>query len=222
MTPYEQGFLSKCQSFGIPEQLANGLLKLAFDPGLQQAEQEYREQYGEEPPDDWYIERAMDNGRSGTRALSNLDSQIRPVTTKTVVSAQNAVNDANAIIQENQPATNAIRNGALGKPNNIKTTIPQPSMCPSCGQPISKAAYDSLLKAAESSDPNLQRASEIFKDWLTTKKHTVRSGEVLSGIARKYNVSLEDIQKENNLSSVLAIKPGQQIKIPIVQNGKKM
>ena len=220
MTPYEQGFLSKCKSFGISGQLANGLLKLAFDPGLQRAEQEYREQYGEEPPDDWYIERAMDNGRSGTRALSDLDSQIRPATTKTVVSAQNAVNDANAI-QENQLAADAIRNGAFGKPNKIEATITQPNVCPSFGQPISKAAYDSLLKAAESSDPNLQRASEIFKDWLTTKKHTVRNGEVLSGIARKYNVSLQDLQKENNLQSTLAIRPGQQIRIPVAQKSQK-
>lgn len=78
-----------------------------------------------------------------------------------------------------------------------------------------------LLKAAESSDPNLQRASEIFKDWLTTRKHTVRSGEILSGIARKYNVSMEDLQKENNLSSVLSIKPGQQLKIPVAQKAEK-
>ena len=78
-----------------------------------------------------------------------------------------------------------------------------------------------LLKESESSDPNLQRASEIFKDWLTTKKHTVRNGEVLSGIARKYNVSLQDLQKENNLQSVIAIRPGQQIKIPVAQKAQK-
>lgn len=80
---------------------------------------------------------------------------------------------------------------------------------------------NALLKESESSDPNLQRASEIFKDWLTTKKHTVRSGEILSGIARKYNVPMEEIMKENNMTSVLGIKPGQQIRIPVAQKKEK-
>jgi len=138
MDSYEQGFLAKCAELGVDGRPALGILKLAFDPGLRQAEEEYRRQYGTEP------------------------------------------------------------------------------------LPMSKAAYDSILKRAESSDPNLQRASEIFKDWLTTRKHTVRSGEVLSGIARKYNVPMEEIMKENNMNSILGIRPGQQIKIPVAQNSKKV
>ena len=32
---------------------------------------------------------------------------------------------------------------------------------------------------------------------------------------------MEDLQKENNLSSVLSIKPGQQLKIPVAQKAEK-
>lgn len=85
---------------------------------------------------------------------------------------------------------------------------------------VSQSMAHSLLKVAESKDPNLSRATEIFQEWLTTKKHTVRRGEVLSGIASKYKVPLETLLEANNLPSVTAIKPGQQIKIPIEQGNK--
>lgn len=88
------------------------------------------------------------------------------------------------------------------------------SRCRSFGIPERLA--NSLLKEAEGGDPNLQRATEIFKDWLTTRRHTVRSGEVLSGIARKYNVPLQDVMRENGISSTTGIRPGQSIRIPTV------
>jgi len=88
------------------------------------------------------------------------------------------------------------------------------SRCQSFGIPEQLAS--GLMKLAESGDPNLQRASEIFKDWLTTRRHTVRPGEVLSGIARKYNVSMDDVMAENGMPSALAIRPGQSIRIPTV------
>lgn len=88
------------------------------------------------------------------------------------------------------------------------------SRCQSFGIPEQLAF--GLLKKAEGGDPNLQRATDIFKDWLTTKRHTVRMGEVLSGIARKYNVPIQDIMKENGLASTVGIKPGQTLRIPTV------
>lgn len=71
-----------------------------------------------------------------------------------------------------------------------------------------------LLKTAEA-DPNLARASAIFKDWLTVPKHTVRRAETLAGIARKYNVKIDDIMKENGITSIAGVKPGQQLRIPV-------
>lgn len=85
---------------------------------------------------------------------------------------------------------------------------------------VSEYFANALLKRAESSDPNLQRATEIFKDWLTTEKHTVRLGEVLSGIARKHGVSLDDLRKENGLSSNF-VKPGQRLRIPKAKMAKR-
>lgn len=77
----------------------------------------------------------------------------------------------------------------------------------------------SLLKSA-ASDPNLQRATAIFQDWLTVPKHTVRRGEVLSGIARKYKIGLQDLMKENGISSTVGIKPGQTLRIPKAKEPK--
>ena len=76
-------------------------------------------------------------------------------------------------------------------------------------------SYIGLLKiASECSDPNLQRASQVFQEWLTTKKHQVRRGETLSGIAKREGVSLEELMECNNLPSVTAIRPGQVLKMP--------
>ena len=75
-------------------------------------------------------------------------------------------------------------------------------------------SYIGLMKLAEGSDPNLQKAQQVFEEWLTTKKHVVRPGEVLTGIARKEGVSLEDLMEANNLTSITAIRPGQTLKMP--------
>ena len=202
MDSYEQGFLNKCAELGVDGRLALGILKLAFDPGLQQAEEEYRRQYGTEPPNDWYVQRALASGRQSWKKRDAKLSKAQPA-------LPNAAQQGQQIVQQ----------------SNVQPQVQQGGgTCPACGQPtpMSKAAYDLILKRAESSDPNLQRASEIFKDWLTTKKHTVRSGEVLSGIARKYNVSTDEIMKENNMTSILGIRPGQQIRIPVANNRKKV
>jgi len=75
-------------------------------------------------------------------------------------------------------------------------------------------SYIGLMKLADGSDPNLQQAQQVFEDWLTTKKHVVRPGEVLTGIARKEGVSLEDLMEANNLPSITAIRTGQTLKMP--------
>jgi len=77
--------------------------------------------------------------------------------------------------------------------------------------------YDIMLKLAEGSggsDPELQRATQIFQEWLTTKKHVVQRGEILTGIAKKEGVSPQEIMELNGLKSITAIKPGQVLKMP--------
>ena len=89
--------------------------------------------------------------------------------------------------------------------------------CASLGVPEDVAL--SMLKRAES-DPNLARASELFKDYLTVRKHTVGPGEVLSGIARKYRVPLDALMKENGMNS-LFVRQGQVLRIPNDQGSGK-
>lgn len=46
------------------------------------------------------------------------------------------------------------------------------------------------------------------------RTHLVRRGETLSGLARRYNVSVQALQEANNLSSPNALRAGQRIRIP--------
>ena len=50
------------------------------------------------------------------------------------------------------------------------------------------------------------------KSTTTTKTHTVKKGETLSSISRKYGCSVANIKKWNNLKSN-AVKVGQKLKI---------
>ena len=91
--------------------------------------------------------------------------------------------------------------------------------CAEAGVPKDIAAH--MLKIAEGGDPALQQAQAIFKDWLTNRKYTVRRAETLSGIARRNNISLQELMEANNLTSSF-VRPGQILKIPIqsMQKGK--
>lgn len=44
--------------------------------------------------------------------------------------------------------------------------------------------------------------------------HKVKSGQTLSGIAKRYNISVSSIREANNLGSQSHIKPGMKLKIP--------
>ena len=93
--------------------------------------------------------------------------------------------------------------------------------CAELGVP--EDAAGSLLKAAEGSngsDPSLQQAEAIFKDWLTNRRYTVRRAETLSGIAIRNKIPLKDLMEANGLKSTY-VKPGQTLKIPIQSMQKK-
>lgn len=89
--------------------------------------------------------------------------------------------------------------------------------CAELGVP--EGAAGSLLKMAEGSngsngsDPSLQQAEAIFKDWLTNRRYTVRRAETLSGIAIRNKIPLKDLMEVNGLKSTY-VKPGQILKIP--------
>ena len=48
----------------------------------------------------------------------------------------------------------------------------------------------------------------------TARTHQVKIGQTLSGIARKYDVSVSALQRHNDLSKTAVIKPGMRLKIP--------
>lgn len=62
-----------------------------------------------------------------------------------------------------------------------------------------------FLEAVENSDP---------KQWLSWKRHQVRSGESLLTIAKKYHSSVDAIQRANDISSHV-IRAGEHLLIPV-------
>ena len=79
-------------------------------------------------------------------------------------------------------------------------------------QAMSLLSLIPLVKGA-ASDPCLQQAEAVFKDWLAVPKHQMRPGEVLAGVARKYGVGLQDLMKYNGMKTPF-VRTGQTIRIP--------
>ncbi|GAB4273352.1 MAG: N-acetylmuramoyl-L-alanine amidase AmiB [Candidatus Rifleibacteriota bacterium] len=79
--------------------------------------------------------------------------------------------------------------------------------------------YLAYIKQAEERKAKLARAREarrkkLERDRKRARKHSVRKGETLSGIAAKYNVSLKSLLKLNGFSSKHIIKIGDIVLIP--------
>jgi len=58
------------------------------------------------------------------------------------------------------------------------------------------------------------RATAAASSGTTGRTHLVKKGETLSGLARRYGVSVQALQKANGLSSPRDLKAGQRIRIP--------
>lgn len=76
------------------------------------------------------------------------------------------------------------------------------------GGPVTQVKNDDGAKSNKNSKNN--KSSGNSKQ--TTKTHTVKKGETLSSIARKYNCTVKDIKNWNNLKSD-KVKTGQKLKI---------
>lgn len=59
--------------------------------------------------------------------------------------------------------------------------------------------------------PVVQKETPVKEAPAKTLYHQVRSGDTLFGIGRKYDVSVEELRKMNNLSQGKAIYPGQKL-----------
>jgi len=64
---------------------------------------------------------------------------------------------------------------------------------------------------------NIQKKTKEYNPFIT---HTVKKGETLYRIARKYNISIQDIYKYNNADADDHLYIGQEIIVGLEKNGK--
>ena len=72
---------------------------------------------------------------------------------------------------------------------------------------------ESLEKQKQPTDESKAKLSPPSKQAVLTEKkyHTVQKGETLSGISKKYGISVEELRKRNNLSADQPIRTGRKL-----------
>ena len=68
------------------------------------------------------------------------------------------------------------------------------------------------LEEARTSGRNAKHKAKVVA--VTYRVHKVKSGQTLSGIAKRYNTSVSSLREANNLGSRSHITPGMKLKIP--------
>lgn len=82
--------------------------------------------------------------------------------------------------------------------------------------PVKGADSVKILQSSETTLTLGDTPAEAHLPLPVDKKHTVKAGETLYGIARLYNLSVMDLVAENNLSLQEGIRPGQVLKLSAV------
>lgn len=151
--------------------------------------------------------------RPNTPAAGTLVSQpvtdVTPATTYTVVSGDNLSKIAkktHTTIAE-LAAANGVKENAMLRPGQ-KLLVPGKPAAPSVA--ASTNPPGAVAPAAKSPEP----AAAVTRAPGETLKHTVKQGETLGAIARKYQVRVADIAVANNISDPAKIRPGQELIIP--------
>ena len=150
--------------------------------------------------------------RPGTPVASALEAQpvsgVTPATTYKVVRGDSLWSIA---------ASNHLTKADLAAANNLKSTsvlhIGQKLIIPAKTAPAA-APMAGAGAAAAAPEPAEKPSSE-------TLRHTVKPGETLGGIARKYGVRQGDIAVANNITDPRRIQPGQELVIPAKSSGGK-
>ncbi|MDP2188248.1 MAG: LysM peptidoglycan-binding domain-containing protein [Sphingobacteriaceae bacterium] len=159
---------------------------------------------------------------------------IRHTVTKgqTLGSVANKYNvSVNDIKRWNKLSSNMLR---IGQTLKIEKTLPAPKAKPIIVQQpakpkaapaaISEGADSSLVMASADSMPASKANSELLakakeeKNTQTlknnkTSEHTVQPGDTLWSISQRYEVTVADLLKANNLNKNAKIQPGQKLKI---------
>lgn len=83
-------------------------------------------------------------------------------------------------------------------------------------------ALESEVVAEESKDAEYKRREAISKLNVSDKKqfidHHVASGETLNSLSKKYGVSVQEIEKENEKALKNGLQAGQTLKMPVAKN----
>lgn len=81
---------------------------------------------------------------------------------------------------------------------------------------------ENKVDSTESSDAEYKRREAIAKLNVTDKKqfldHHVASGETLNSLSKKYGVSVQEIEKENEKTLKKGLQAGQTLKMPVAKN----
>ena len=80
------------------------------------------------------------------------------------------------------------------------------------GQPLEQAGCRGAHKAGPTTG-YLQKGGKEFGKRVRTVDYTVRSGDSLYLISKKFNVSINDLRRWNNLSKGKYLQPGQNLKL---------
>jgi LysM repeat protein len=151
--------------------------------------------------------------RPGTTVASALESQpvsdVTPATTYTI-----AHGDSLSTIAKKNGLTKA----ELASANHLKTSavlhVGQKLIIPSKTASAPTAGAAAPIAATTAATPMAEQASVPGAATTEATKHTVKPGETLGGIARKYGVRQGEIAVANNITDPRKIQPGQELIIP--------
>jgi LysM repeat protein len=148
--------------------------------------------------------------RPGTTVASALESQpvsdVTPATTYTI-----AHGDSLSTIAKKNGLTKA----ELAAANHLKTSavlhVGQKLIIPSKSAPATTTAAPAPATTAATMP---ETAAAPAGPTTEATKHTVKAGETLGGIARKYGVRQGELAVANNITDPRKIQPGQELIIP--------
>lgn len=149
--------------------------------------------------------------RPGTPVASALESQpvtdVTPATTYTIEHGDtlSTIAKKNNLSKADLAAANHLRTTSVlhvGQKLIIPAKTPQPS--------APAATAPAAMPAAEATAAQVDKAGPVTE----ATKHTVKPGETLGGIARRYGVKQGDIAVANNITDPRKIQPGQELIIP--------
>lgn len=166
-----------------------------------------------ENPDDYPAEEAGDT--SPMQNSSDFSAKKR-VVTHTVASGEtiNDIATRYGVLVSDIRSWNSLRRNAVraGQKLRIETTLAAAETAPAKQSAPAPAKTSTASSSATKKQQTAQPAKKTQQPAKATE-HSIRSGETLSSISKRYGVSVEAIKRANGMSSD-AIRAGKTLKIP--------